>query len=267
MSGRRIDLRRRGRRPRRDRLIGADRAGSLGDGADIDRCAFQELSTHVPAASEEASTNLQSIATATDDPRLGDRDQPPGARFGADGQARRSCRPARPTIASASCRRPRFASATCRADQRHRRSDQSAGLEGHHGGRRQGRSSPRFRGGRRRKVKARTVQSAKVDRPDRDLQDTTSAAFKTRHRSTRSMISARRSGSRSEDQLHGQRQRSRSRGRDAGNFAATSRQASVAPPTSVDIARRAGMGATETGSWSTGGTFAWRVRWPKRQGT
>ncbi len=43
---------------------------------------------------------------------VGQRDQPPGAGIGADGHAKPSTRPARPTIASANCRRRQPASAT-----------------------------------------------------------------------------------------------------------------------------------------------------------
>ncbi len=43
---------------------------------------------------------------------LGQRDQPPGTGIGADGDREPSTRPARPTTASASCRRPPPASAT-----------------------------------------------------------------------------------------------------------------------------------------------------------
>ena len=47
----------------------------------------QELTTMVAAASEEASTNVQSVASATEELTLvGQRDQPPGAGIGADGQ-------------------------------------------------------------------------------------------------------------------------------------------------------------------------------------
>ena len=47
----------------------------------------QELTTMVAAASEEASTNVQSVASATEETGfVGQRDQPPGAGIGADGQ-------------------------------------------------------------------------------------------------------------------------------------------------------------------------------------
>ena len=47
----------------------------------------QEVTTTVAAASEEASTNVQSVASATEELTfVGQRDQPPGAGIGADGQ-------------------------------------------------------------------------------------------------------------------------------------------------------------------------------------
>ncbi len=65
----------------------------------------------VAAASEEASTNVQSVALGDRrDGFIGQRDQPSGAGLGADGRRGPSAKHARPMIASANCRklRPRI---------------------------------------------------------------------------------------------------------------------------------------------------------------
>jgi len=55
------------RRNYRNRLLGFDRVGSFRQYADLDRERAQELTTMVAAASEEASTNVQSVASATEE--------------------------------------------------------------------------------------------------------------------------------------------------------------------------------------------------------
>ena len=82
----------------------------------------QELTTMVAAASEEASTNVQSVASATEETVvLGQRDQPSGAGIGADGQ--RGRRPGahdqRPRRRIVEGRRPHRRRR--RTDQHHRR--------------------------------------------------------------------------------------------------------------------------------------------------
>ena len=109
----------------------------------------QTLTSVVAAASEEATTNVQSVASATEAAfLLGHRDQPPGAGIGADGnRCRRSgpChqRPGQRIVEGGEPHRRRR-----RTDQHHRGADQFAGPQCHHrsGAGRRGR--PRFcRGG------------------------------------------------------------------------------------------------------------------------
>ena len=64
-AGRRF--RRRGRRDHRDRVVGLHRTRGFRRYAHQDRRHAQELATTVAAASEEASTNVQSVASATEE--------------------------------------------------------------------------------------------------------------------------------------------------------------------------------------------------------
>ncbi len=66
----------------------------------------QELTTMVAAASEEASTNVQSVASATEEMARRSTRSAARCRNRRGWPTRPSTRPARPTIASASCRRP-----------------------------------------------------------------------------------------------------------------------------------------------------------------
>ena len=111
----------------------------------------QELTTMVAAASEEASTNVQSVASATEEMTFLDhRDQPPGAGIGADrgrggAPGAEDQRPRRRTRQGGGADRRRG-----RTDQHHRRPDQPAGAQRHHRGGAGRRSRPRLRGGRQR---------------------------------------------------------------------------------------------------------------------
>ena len=57
----------RGRQDRRDRVVGLDRTRDLGEHADIDADAFARTRHHGGRASEEASTNVQSVASSTEE--------------------------------------------------------------------------------------------------------------------------------------------------------------------------------------------------------
>ena len=128
----------------------------------------QELTTMVAAASEEASTNVQSVASATEETDVvGQRDQPPGAGIGADGQrGRRSGphdqRPRRRIVEGGGPHRRRG-----RTDQHHRRPDQPAGAQRHHrgGARRRGRSRLRGRGFRGEGAGRADREGDRRDRP------------------------------------------------------------------------------------------------------
>ena len=72
----------------------------------------QQITTTVAAASEEASTNVQSVASATEELTSRSTRSAVRSRNRRGWPTRRSIRPARPTIASANCRRRRPASAT-----------------------------------------------------------------------------------------------------------------------------------------------------------
>ena len=60
-------VRERGRRDRRDGVVGRDRAGSLREWTDDHRRTLAGTRDHVASASEEASTNVQSVASASEE--------------------------------------------------------------------------------------------------------------------------------------------------------------------------------------------------------
>jgi methyl-accepting chemotaxis protein len=72
----------------------------------------QQLTTAVAAASEEASANVQSVASATEEMASSVNEISRQVQESARMATEASIRPARPTTASASCRRPPAASAT-----------------------------------------------------------------------------------------------------------------------------------------------------------
>ena len=111
-SGRK--LRGRGRQYHRERRLRLDRAGKFRRHPDQQQRGTPSSSrTVVAAASEETSTNVQSVAVGDrGDGQLGQRDRPAGARIPTGSPARRSIRRKRPTRASPNCRRRRTASAT-----------------------------------------------------------------------------------------------------------------------------------------------------------
>ena len=106
-------VRRRGRRDRRDRVLGLDRTRSLRHHADADGRA-------VAGSGDQRRGGLRGSLHQRAVGRLGERgidilgqrDQPPGPGIGAHRQRGRRSGAARPTSASASCRRRPAASAT-----------------------------------------------------------------------------------------------------------------------------------------------------------
>ena len=141
-------LRKRGRPDRRDRILFIDAAGSFGRHTDRNRGTYPATHHHGRGRSEEASTNVQSVASATEEMTSSvneiSRQVQDSARMAgaAVGQARHDQRSRQRTVEGGGPHRRRR-----RTDQHHCGPDQSAGAQRHHRGGARRRGRPGFRRG------------------------------------------------------------------------------------------------------------------------